>query len=356
VSSDHGLETFEELEGEFDGDVEAQMAEMENVLKDGQMSYVRHMIAEKQMLQDQANQMVGLIEHLMAMMAQQQAAGGADLSAEEQEQRVQMAKVLMAVKAQGQEMGTFAEEAENLAQEGTYRLATTETLNAGEIDSLEDQIGATSTSIAGTTGNMRKRLASVRDARRKAVAGEKSYMMKSAISVLGQLELIADVLEQASEKSLKKNQQIDKKVSELSELMQSHTTVSLVQGSDVGLAGLLATADHTADGIGHVQSLAQRYERTSREQKAMYAEAERALVTLKDKMAHSSLLQSADGARLKSRVDHLRARLSKEEERVRQVEETNRALRKKLLAAGRTPLAGRTLTGRGQDDSRRRIH
>ena len=36
------------------------------VLKDGQMSYVRHMLAEKQMLQDQANQLVGLLDNLLA--------------------------------------------------------------------------------------------------------------------------------------------------------------------------------------------------------------------------------------------------------------------------------------------------
>merc|ERR1719353_2390138 len=90
VASEHALESFEESEGDFDGDVQQQMAELENVLKDGQMSYVKHMLQERQMLQDQANQMVGLMENLMAMMSHQQDSVGAELSAEEQEQKMQM--------------------------------------------------------------------------------------------------------------------------------------------------------------------------------------------------------------------------------------------------------------------------
>ena len=59
VAAEHSLTTFAEEEGEFDGYAEAQMRQLESILKEGQVEYLKHMLSEREMLREHSNQMVG---------------------------------------------------------------------------------------------------------------------------------------------------------------------------------------------------------------------------------------------------------------------------------------------------------
>merc|ERR1719482_12984 len=236
VASEHALESFEESEGDFDGDVQSQMAQLENVLKDGQMSYVKHMIQEKNMLQDQANQMVGLVENLLKVMNNQEESSGAELSKEETEQKAELTKFLLAVKAQSEEKKTRADDALQIAKQAKRSLEASESMTTSDLLSIEDRINTAVESSAKTTNNMRQRLADERENRRTRQAVEKNYALRSSATVTEQLEYISWVLNKASEKAKEKTEELEQKVNYTVNMIKAH---GIVAGSSGGALGKL---------------------------------------------------------------------------------------------------------------------
>merc|ERR1719460_365333 len=115
VAAEHELESFEESESGFDEDAAAQMAALEEILRQAQMGYTRHMVSERALLQDTSNQVVGLLNNLMNLMEQEGMAAGGELSHEQQQQKIELEKLMLSVKATGQEMSSYAQEALQLS-------------------------------------------------------------------------------------------------------------------------------------------------------------------------------------------------------------------------------------------------
>merc|ERR1719408_897998 len=106
-------------------------------------------------------------------MNNQKSSSGAELSAEEEQQKAELEKFLMSVKAQGQEQLSNADQALQTAEQAKRRAMAQESMTTSELLALEDRLNTAEESVAKSGGNMKQRLADEREARRKQQAGEK---------------------------------------------------------------------------------------------------------------------------------------------------------------------------------------
>merc|ERR1719478_1717337 len=222
VAAEHELESFETAESGFDEDAAAQMSALEEVLRQAQMGYTRHMVAERALLQDTSNQVVGLLNNLMSLMEQEGMAAGGELTHEQEQQKIALEKLMLSVKATGQEMSSYAAEALQLAATAQQRAQSEGTLTESELHGLETKIEGMQQSLEVKGSGLKAQLMAEKEARKQALQGQRGTMMHQTKSVMEQLEYVCTVLLHAAEKSFHKQRELQHKVNDLKRLMRAH--------------------------------------------------------------------------------------------------------------------------------------
>lgn len=190
----NALSAFAGAEDEVDGAVKSQMAGLENVLKDGQMSWVKSMMEEKDMLRQQSEQLTSLVSNLMSMMDAEHEAAGTQLTQEQAQQKLALQQVRLSMKEMQGKRQSAADEAMQTAvlaqQKGQADKAMTET----ELEDLQTKLGAMSAKMHGVQNSMWQRIRDEKQARQAAIKGEHQKMLGAYSNILDQLDGIAHVL------------------------------------------------------------------------------------------------------------------------------------------------------------------
>merc|ERR1719375_1274209 len=145
----HGFTTFEEEEVSFGGSVEQKLAQLGTQLKDGQLAVVKHTFAEKQMLEDQVNQLTGLVDNLLKQVRRTKEAEGAQLSDAEQTVLLALEKTTSGIKAAAAERNAEASQTLHAAQLAQSRLETARAADDQQLAAITDRIAAIDTDRAG---------------------------------------------------------------------------------------------------------------------------------------------------------------------------------------------------------------
>merc|ERR1719174_1406769 len=85
AATQHGFDGVEASNIDFDMSAENQMQALSTQLKDGQLAVVQQALKEREMMEDQVNQLTGLVDNLLGMVRKSNASELTRLSATEQE-------------------------------------------------------------------------------------------------------------------------------------------------------------------------------------------------------------------------------------------------------------------------------
>jgi len=220
VAAEKDMEAFEENASDFDSQSSNQMAALENVLKEGQMEWIRHMVSEKKFITSQGEELVGLVENLMEMMGAEAKASGSELSEQYQQSKLSLQQVKLSMKENAQQGMQLSGQAMTLANLATQKAASDKSMTMSELSAMEGKLGSLSSGLSSTGLNLKAQLSDESKAREEAMSGEKSFMVKSSSTVLEQLESVADILSQAADRSSEKQQELVNRIKVLKSTME----------------------------------------------------------------------------------------------------------------------------------------
>merc|ERR550537_1017857 len=194
VAAQNDLASFAEMEADFDKKMEDQLLGVRSVLKDEKKEFVQHILDERRVLEKQTSEMAGIVQGVLAMIAEQEESTGQQLSAQEQARKLSLQKIVVEMTSEAQEKTTTAQQALSLSESAKAGSENTKAVEEAQLGAIESKLNVLTTREANQNSNLKQRIHDETRARQAAVANEKKVLRQSAGSVVEQLDLIVKIL------------------------------------------------------------------------------------------------------------------------------------------------------------------
>merc|ERR550537_1156006 len=183
VAAQNDLASFAEMEADFDKKMEDQLLGVRSVLKDEKKEFVQHILDERRVLEKQTSEMAGIVQGVLAMIAEQEESTGQQLSAQEQARKLSLQKIVVEMTSEAQEKTTTAQQALSLSESAKAGSENTKAVEEAQLGAIESKLNVLTTREANQNSNLKQRIHDETRARQAAVANEKKVLRQSGGSV-----------------------------------------------------------------------------------------------------------------------------------------------------------------------------
>ena len=124
VAEESGLASFEAVNNKLDKEAQGAMKDLEDLLKQNMVAFSQHTAAERLQLRDQTSRVSSLVQSIMSMITDEQESIKGKTTEEQEQQRLELEKTLLSMKATAQESSVHGKEALALAKAAEGKAST----------------------------------------------------------------------------------------------------------------------------------------------------------------------------------------------------------------------------------------